>query len=101
MNKRYMIAEVIFKAGRQPSFEFRDREKQHSAMITLVCGLVIVLAVAFAFCCRGCSPDPVGAYSMCEQCGEVIGGSDHGRCNPAELAKLETGNLKLGGRTCE
>ena len=89
MNKRYMIAEVIFKAGRQPSFEFRDREKQQSAMITLVCGLVIVLAVAFAFCCRGCSADPVGAYSMCEQCGEVIGVTDHGRCQGTEVAACE------------
>jgi len=83
--KRYQIAEIITRA-QSPSYEFRDSEKQNSAMITLVCGIVIVLAVAFAFCCRGCSADPVPAYSMCEQCGQVIGDADHGRCQGTEVA---------------
>lgn len=77
--KKYMIAEIIQRAER-PGYEFREREKQHSAIITALCFLSIGLAVALAFLCRSCSPDPVPAYSMCEQCGELIGATDHGRC---------------------
>ena len=83
--KSYQIQQIIIRANR-PSYEFRDKEKQASAMVTLLCGIVLALAVAFAFCCKSCAPDPVAAYSMCEQCGEVITGSDHGRCHGTEVA---------------
>lgn len=86
--KKYMIAEIIHRAER-PGYEFREREKQHSAMITILCFLSIGLAVALAFLCRSCSPEHVPAYSICEQCGEIIGAADHGRCQATEVAACE------------
>lgn len=83
--KKYMIAEVIQQA-QQPGYEFREREKQHSAMITILCFLSIGLAVGLAFLCRSCAPDPVAAYSICEDCGAVIADTDHGRCQATEVA---------------
>lgn len=77
--KKYMIAEIIQRAQR-PSYEYREREKQHSATVTVLCCLSIGLAVGLAFLCRSCSPAPVPAYSMCEQCGQVIGAGQQGSC---------------------
>lgn len=76
-------------------------KQQDNAILAFLCGLVIALAILISAFARGCHPAPAVADCICEECGQVIGAVDHGRCHPSELAKLETGNLKLGGRTCE
>jgi hypothetical protein len=85
MNRSY-IANQIVSRGSRVSYEHRDQEKQNSAIITLLCGMVIGLTVLGCVLCKSCAPDPVAAYSLCEQCGEVITGYDHGRCQTMEVA---------------
>lgn len=55
-------------------------KQKDNAIIAFLCGLCIALEVIISFLVKGCSPDPVPAYSMCEACGEIIGASDHGQC---------------------
>jgi len=58
----------------------RERERMASAMICAICTGV---GIGIFICCliaRGCAPKPVAAYSMCEQCGQIITDADHGAC---------------------
>lgn len=62
-------------------------KQQDNAILAFLCGLVIALAVLISALARGCQPDPVYvADSICEQCGEIIGAADHGRCQSTEVA---------------
>jgi hypothetical protein len=88
MNRQY-IANQIVSRGDRTSYKYRDQAKQNSALISLLCGMVIGLTVLGCFLCKSCAPDPVCAYSLCEGCGEMITGSDHGRCQAMEVAVCE------------
>ena len=80
-----MIRDCIIRAKR-PSYEFRQQQRATSALVTLAAFAIIGLVSICACIFKGCSPDPVPAYSMCEQCGQVITDADHGQCRPLELA---------------
>jgi len=58
----------------------RERERMASAMICALCTGVWIVVFICCLIVRGCAPEPVAAYSICEQCGEVITDEDHGRC---------------------
>jgi hypothetical protein len=59
----------------------RMRERGTSAMIAFICGLTIAIAIIGSLLARGCQPAPAVADCLCEQCGEIIGAADHGRCD--------------------
>jgi hypothetical protein len=88
MNRQY-IANQIVSRGDRTSYKYRDQAKQNSALISLLCGMVIGLTVLGCFLCKSCAPDPVCAYSLCEGCGEMITDADHGRCQAQEVASCE------------
>lgn len=65
-------------------------KQEDNAIIMFLCGLGIALAFLVSACVRGCQPEPVYvADSVCEQCGEIIGAADHGRCQATEVAACE------------
>jgi hypothetical protein len=88
MNRQY-IANQIVSRGDRTSYKYRDQAKQNSAMISLLCGMLIGLTVLGCFFLKSCAPDPVCAYSLCEGCGELITDADHGRCQATEVAVCE------------
>lgn len=80
-----MIRDIIIRA-KKPSDKYRDEQRMFALTVCMVCTLGIGLTALACLVIRGCSPDPVPAYSMCEQCGELIGATDHGRCQGTEVA---------------
>lgn len=74
-----MIRDCIIRAKR-PSYEFRQQQRATSALVTLAAFAIIGFVSICACIFKGCSPDPVPAYSLCEQCGELIGDGQQGSC---------------------
>ncbi len=66
--------------------DYTTDKQMDNALIAFLCGLCIALAMLFSAFARGCNSEPVAAYSMCEQCGQVIEDADHGRCQNTEVA---------------
>lgn len=90
MHKQYIANQIISRGGSPAErYTFRDQEKQNSALVTFLCGIVIGLTVFGCFICKSCAPDQVAAYSLCEDCGEMIADADHGRCMAQEVAVCE------------
>jgi len=56
-----------------------------NAIISFLCGLMIALTILGSLFVRGCRPEPVAAC-ICEECGQIIGSEDHGRCQSTEVA---------------
>jgi len=70
----------IIHGGTSGVQAMRERERMAAAMICAICtgaGICIFICCLIA---KGCTPEPVAAYSLCEQCGEVITDADHGQC---------------------
>lgn len=90
MNKQYIANQIITRGGSSAEpYTFRDQAKQNSALISLLCGVLLGLTVLGCFCCKSCAAEPVIAYSLCEGCGELITDADHGRCLAQEVAICE------------
>ena len=83
---RTAVQRIIASANTRTSYYYREREREHAAMTMLVCAIIIGLAALSCLIIKGCEHDPVEAYSLCEQCGDVITGADHGRCMGSEVA---------------
>lgn len=88
MNRQY-IANHLASFNDRTSYQKRYQEKQNSALISLLCGLLLGLTVLGCFLCKSCAAHPVCAYSLCEGCGEMITDMDHGRCQAQEVASCE------------
>jgi hypothetical protein len=56
-------------------------KKFNEALISMLCGILIILTVLGSFLVRGCLAAPAVADCLCEQCGEIIGTADYGRCH--------------------
>jgi len=70
--------------------EMREQERTCSAITAFVCGAVLAAVMLGSLIVRGCQPAPEAvADSICEQCGEIIGAADHGRCPATEVASCE------------
>jgi hypothetical protein len=69
--------------------DYTTDKRSDNMIISVLCGVLIVLAILVSACVRGCTHEPVAAYSLCEQCGELIGDADHGRCQAQEVAVCE------------
>jgi len=80
-----MIRDIIIRA-KKPSDKYRDEQRMFALTVCMVCTLGIGLTALACLAIRGCASDPVAAYSLCEQCGEIIGATDHGACQSAEVA---------------
>lgn len=74
------VAAVITTRTEAISRSMRERAKNAEALVASVCaaGLLVCLACAAVVCAFRKEPTP--AYSVCEQCGEIIGSDDHGQC---------------------
>lgn len=94
MNQNVMLRDVIIRAQR-PGYEFRDQQRMHCAAIALASAAVIGLVALGSLIIKSCSHDPVPAYSICEQCGQVIGSEDHGRC---DLTRSHGGTVVAYGK---
>jgi hypothetical protein len=85
--KNNQIQEVIRKGT--ISYEYRDQQRGASALTAVMCGIMICTTVLVTAFMRGCVAEPAVADCLCDQCGEVIVSSDHGRCLAAEVAVCE------------
>jgi hypothetical protein len=88
MNQNIMLRDVIIRAKR-PSYEFRNEQRMQCAAISLLSAAVIGLVALGCLVVKSCAPEHLPAYSLCEQCGEIIGAADHGRCQGTEVASCE------------
>ena len=84
MNKQPMINNTMIRdciiRAKRPSYEFRQQQRMCCFAVAVSSTALLGLCAVACLILRTCSPDPVPAYSMCEQCGELIGATDHGRC---------------------
>jgi hypothetical protein len=58
---------------------------QDNIIVSILLGLLIsimMLGLAFA---RGCATEPDVADCICEECGQIIADTDHGRCQESGL----------------
>lgn len=61
-------------------------KQEDNAILAFLCGLLIALTILVSAFVRGCHPAPAVADCICEECGQIIADSDHGRCHTMEVA---------------
>jgi hypothetical protein len=74
-----MIRDCIIRAKR-PSYEIRQQQRLCCFAVAVSSTALLGLCAVACLILRSCSPDPVPAYSMCEQCGQIITAEHHGAC---------------------
>jgi hypothetical protein len=67
----------------------RMRERTNSAIVSFICGLLIVVTIIGSLFVRGCLPAEAVADSICEECGQIIVSADRGHCHTTEVASCE------------
>lgn len=88
MKEAYTYKTDRYKIDSEPEMAISDK-KFNEAIISMLCGLLIVLTILGSFLVRGCHPASAVADCLCEQCGEIIWNADHGRCPAQEVASCE------------
>ena len=80
-----MIRDCIIRAQR-PSYKFRQQQRLCCFAVAVSSTALLGLCAVACLIMRSCAPNPVPAYSICEQCGHVITAADHGACMTTEVA---------------
>ena len=90
MNKQPMINNTMIRdciiRAKRPSSEFRQQQRLCCFAVAVSSTALLGLCAVACLILRSCASDPVPAYSICEQCGQVITAEDHGRCQYQEVA---------------